>query len=173
MSITLDNPKEEFPANPSSTNTFQKFFGVSEERENTPILVPDTSAADVFWKINCNRMRYVFRQTVAVRFTDPDSYSDSDRKPPIYFSSMTSIAKNISHVDLPSAMGTRSTYTARTMTAATGKWNIVNHTLNRIAPGAWEVSMDLIAFSDYIWDSSSFSKTKIKAASSLGASPTL
>lgn len=155
-----------------NASIFLKKWTLEYQRDEAPIIVPDPSQANVAWKISGPRGRYVCYQTVARRFTDPDSYAADERKPYTSFSEMTAGATTWSKVDLPAAMGTTSKqYTSFKTCSKMNDWNVTGHKMTRIADGVWEVEVTLMAFSDYIWNKSQMTKVKIAAASTYPDSP--
>jgi hypothetical protein len=145
-------------------------FSCQEITEERHVRITDP-ATSTDWDVFCPRTMYVFRQKVRTRFSDPMSFSPADRQPPRTLAAATAFAEPLSKIDLPHAVS--SIYQGLQPAAKVGVWMAEQFTVAPTDPaagGVFNVDVDMVAYSDYIWNRSAFRKKKIQTAAEVTTS---
>ena len=146
-------------------------FTWEEDRQKRTLIVPDTVAdSHIRWLLTGYSVRYRFSQVVRTVFTDPASYSDSDRTPPASLSAATAMAASISMISLPGAMGAAASSSdyPDLSNSIVSDWELTGHTMQIMEPGNYEVIFKLQANTSDEWDWKAFTKTKLPAEGDVG-----
>ena len=156
---------------PGLVNKELLYFGVEEDRQPRITHRHDTTEARNLWTLAGWVVRYRFTQVVRTVFTNPASYSDYERTPPMTLSAALSMAAAVSMLSLPDAIGASagtSDYPNLT-NAAVPDWEITSHEIALTESGLYEVKFVLQAWTTEEWDWGAFTKTKHKTVDELSS----
>lgn len=172
MSFNYDNPKQAYSA---TAARYLKSFHIDTQTDVDAFNVTDPADATKLYQITAVKTRYVFTQVVAQRFTDPSTYGEIHRTPP---ETLTGLQNTLafSRVNLPDVMETDTPgriYIDGTTNdgGLINNWMIQEHSVLCVAPGVWEENVTMIAFSDFIWDTSSFRKRALPTSAQITKQP--
>jgi hypothetical protein len=163
------SPKIKYKWPPNSSKIELVGFECDTEEREHALIVDDPSVTNQAWLIKGVSVRYVFTQVLRTYFTNPESYTDTHRTPPMSVSGATAMAAQISKINLPDMLGS-AVQDSVSNKAKTSNWELLSHDMQLQEPGTYVVTYKLGAATDYIWDSSAFKKFKYPAPASLAAS---